>query len=412
MLSESAKLLLQYLVNNLNDIKAGDPYTYLSYKKVHQDIGLELIGQTYGQSLRVQGLGELADWLFKNKLPAITGIIVNSETYIPGKGYYEAFNRSNDDFLWWSKQIEESKKFNWNTKTTYSSTSSGNQKTWIFQGNPDDFKVDTYINENNKIWWSLNQQHFLHDISTGDIVYIWRSDGKNRGTGGIIARGVVSGSSILNIPPSKYWIKTQENTEKYNIPITIENRLLKENHIRRADLRENPNLNDLLILRMANNTNYLVKESQAKILHKIWDKYVNQQTKLIKKSQLKETVRKDLEADKAQFDSFYKDGELKHYYGNRYERKAKNRLKAIEIHGTTCTVCNFNFEDIYGDHGKDFIEIHHIKPLSTLGVATEIDPSTDLVPVCSNCHRMLHRNRDNVLTVDDLRKMVNLNSRH
>jgi 5-methylcytosine-specific restriction enzyme A len=277
-------------------------------------------------------------------LPAITGIIVNSETYIPGKGYYEAIYRSNDDFLWWSEQIEESKNFNWNTKTTYSSTPSGFQQTWIFQGNPDDFKVDTYINENNEIWWSLNQQHFLDDISTGDIVYIWRSDGKNRGTGGIIARGVVIGIPTLNIPPSKYWIKNQESSEKYNIPIRIESRLINGNHIRRADLRENPHLFDLLILRMANNTNYLVKESHAKILHKIWYKYTNQQTKQIKKSQLRETVRKDLEADKAQFDSFYKDGELTHYYGNRYERKAKNRLKAIEIHGTTCTVCNFNFE--------------------------------------------------------------------
>jgi hypothetical protein len=60
LLSENAKLLLQYLINSLNDVKAGDPFTYLTYKKVHQDFGLEIIGQTYGQSLRVQGLGELA----------------------------------------------------------------------------------------------------------------------------------------------------------------------------------------------------------------------------------------------------------------------------------------------------------------------------------------------------------------
>lgn len=48
-------------------------------------------------------------------------------------------------------------------------------------------------------------------------------------------------------------------------------------------------------------------------------------------------------------------------------------------------------KSFYGENGKDFIEIHHVKPLSTLEEATEIDPEIDLVPVCLNCHRMLHR---------------------
>ena len=104
--------------------------------------------------------------------------------------------------------------------------------------------------------------------------------------------------------------------------------------------------------------------------------------------------------------SSYKDGEVKQYYGNRYERKAKNRLKAIEIHGTQCAVCDFKFEEVYGELGKDFIEIHHVKPLSTLDGAIEIDAENDLVPVCPNCHRMLHRIRDKVLSVDELKEII------
>ncbi|MDR6123514.1 5-methylcytosine-specific restriction endonuclease McrA/predicted RNA-binding protein with PUA-like domain [Bacillus sp. SLBN-46] len=280
------------------------------------------------------------------------------------------------------------------------------QNTWIFQGNPDDFKIDQYISENNEIWWSLNQQHFLDEISKGDIVYIWRSDGKKRGTGGIIARGIISGEPSLSISPSKYWIKNPKDNEKFLIPITIESHLVNVHFIRRAELKEHPQLNDLLILRMANNTNYLVKEEHAKLLHKIWGKYTKLHTKQMRRNELKDTVVNDLEADKAQFDSYYKDGEIKSYYGNRYERKAKNRLRAIEIHGTTCAVCGFDFEDVYGEHGKDFIEIHHKNPLSKLEEATEIDPRTDLVPVCSNCHRMLHRDREHVLSVEELKDII------
>lgn len=103
----------------------------------------------------------------------------------------------------------------------------------------------------------------------------------------------------------------------------------------------------------------------------------------IVRKQLINVVRNDLEADKAQNHSFYKDGEVKQFYGNRYERKLKNRIKAIEIHGTKCIVCNFDFKEVYGDHGKDFIEIHHLRPLNTLETAMEINPSTDLVPVYS-----------------------------
>ncbi|MEH7440640.1 EVE domain-containing protein [Neobacillus drentensis] len=280
------------------------------------------------------------------------------------------------------------------------------RNTWIFQGNPDDFKIDKYISENNEIWWSLNQQHFLDEISEGDVVYIWRSDGKKRGTGGIIARGTINGEPSLNISPSKYWIKKPEDNEKFLIPITIENHLVNGHLIRRAELKEHPKLNELLILRMANNTNYLVKDEHAKIIQKLWEKYTKLHTKQMRRNDLKDTVRNDLEADKAQFDSFYKEGEIKSYYGNRYERKAKNRLRAIEIHGTKCAVCGFNFEEVYGEHGKDFIEVHHKNPLCAFEAATEIDPRSDLVPVCSNCHRMLHRDRDHVLSVEELKTMI------
>jgi predicted HNH restriction endonuclease len=88
-----------------------------------------------------------------------------------------------------------------------------------------------------------------------------------------------------------------------------------------------------------------------------------------------------------------------------YERKPKNRALAIEIHGRTCTVCGFNSDETYGKGYADgYIQIHHIKPLSEYeGV---VDPATDLVPLCANCHAMAHRRRTTVTPFEELRALI------
>jgi 5-methylcytosine-specific restriction protein A len=122
---------------------------------------------------------------------------------------------------------------------------------------------------------------------------------------------------------------------------------------------------------------------------------------------LSRIVDEDIESELAEEDTYYKDGAVKEYYGKRYERKPENRLKAIEIHGLNCAVCGFNFEEFYGEWGRDFIEVHHLKPLSTIKTEVNIDPSEDLAPVCSNCHKMLHRKRDKVLSIQELKELIN-----
>ena len=76
---------------------------------------------------------------------------------------------------------------------------------------------------------------------------------------------------------------------------------------------------------------------------------------------------------------------------NRYERDRRNRAAAIAIHGTRCKACGLDFGERYGPIGQGFIEIHHVTPVSKLGEGYIIDPETDLVPLCSNCHSMVHR---------------------
>jgi 5-methylcytosine-specific restriction enzyme A len=125
-----------------------------------------------------------------------------------------------------------------------------------------------------------------------------------------------------------------------------------------------------------------------------------------KTSHLYENVISDIEAQ--EFEEGKRiEGTKKSYFINKYERDPENRKKAIEIHGLNCCVCGFNFEEVYGERGRDFIEIHHIKPLSTLQEAVVIDPATDLVPLCANCHRMIHRRKADILTIDQLKDLMN-----
>lgn len=123
---------------------------------------------------------------------------------------------------------------------------------------------------------------------------------------------------------------------------------------------------------------------------------------------LEKTVYKDIDAELTEENSQRLEGRVKHYFSKRYERDPINRKRALEIHGFSCQACGFNFGEVYGERGKDFIEIHHVKPLNTFEKAINIDPRRDLVPVCANCHRMIHRRKDDVLTIEQLRNLVNI----
>ena len=100
------------------------------------------------------------------------------------------------------------------------------------------------------------------------------------------------------------------------------------------------------------------------------------------------------------------EGKLIYYYTTRYERNEENRKNAIKIHGLSCFVCDFNFETIYGELGKHFIEVHHIIPLSSRDEEISVNPITDLICLCSNCHRMIHRKQGDIITPEQLRSIL------
>jgi len=88
---------------------------------------------------------------------------------------------------------------------------------------------------------------------------------------------------------------------------------------------------------------------------------------------------------------------------NSYERNPVAREKCLAHHGYACAVCSFDFQKFYGSIGKHYIHVHHVVPLSETREEYIIDPVNDLIPVCPNCHAMIHSTRP-ALGVEQLKQ--------
>ena len=91
---------------------------------------------------------------------------------------------------------------------------------------------------------------------------------------------------------------------------------------------------------------------------------------------------------------------------NSYERNPKARAKCIENYGCKCQCCGLDFEDRYGEIGKGFIHVHHLKLISEIGNKYEVDPIKDLIPLCPNCHAMIHK-KNPPFSIDELKEKMN-----
>jgi 5-methylcytosine-specific restriction enzyme A len=105
-------------------------------------------------------------------------------------------------------------------------------------------------------------------------------------------------------------------------------------------------------------------------------------------------------------DQPYIEGASQSVVVNSFERNSKARKKCIEHHGCMCVVCGFRFDIVYGSIGENYIHVHHVIPLSEIRREYKLDPIKDLIPICPNCHAMIHRTRP-ALTVDQLKQYLN-----
>lgn len=101
---------------------------------------------------------------------------------------------------------------------------------------------------------------------------------------------------------------------------------------------------------------------------------------------------------------FY-EGAVKSIKVNAFERSQQARNACVEHYGAKCEICSMTFESRYGEIGKGFIHVHHLKPLGEIGAEYTIDPVNDLRPVCPNCHAMLHT-RKPPYSIDEVKAML------
>ena len=120
-------------------------------------------------------------------------------------------------------------------------------------------------------------------------------------------------------------------------------------------------------------------------------------------------TKEQLDSLRHDFSDLYEEGQPRLRTHIQIERDPKLRRDSKtycrgKLGGLRCLVCQFDFAKRYGDRGSDFIEMHHIDPL---GVSRGVQRSVqDLIPLCSNCHRMVHRYPENPLTLKELKQLI------
>lgn len=121
--------------------------------------------------------------------------------------------------------------------------------------------------------------------------------------------------------------------------------------------------------------------------------------------QCAELTEEDVSSDTQDRDHI--EGEEKMILRRERERNPVARKLCIALYAqrnggrVQCLACGFDFERAYGSLGRGFIHVHHLGPLAEATGPRQVDPNSDLIPLCPNCHAIVHRRRP-MLTLAEL----------
>ena len=149
-------------------------------------------------------------------------------------------------------------------------------RTWIFQGNPDEYDIDAYLaTRPAELVWLVTR--FASDIVVGDRVYLWRNQGHDKAVSGVIAEGIITQPPRLRgEDPAgvRFWREQGPRASEEYIRAVM--RLVKVASNREVILRKwcvaDPILSTLPNLRMAAGTNYPLTVEQATRLDRLWSR--------------------------------------------------------------------------------------------------------------------------------------------
>ncbi|MCM1399194.1 MAG: HNH endonuclease [Clostridium sp.] len=259
---------------------------------------------------------------------------------------------------------------------------------------------------NKLLFQNENEYYELLGFLTKDdsLITLVTEDNKQSGAGGAQTRFYLKAGIDVNSLPRPLKEAYLVGNDQVRLSETAYIRNLQENH--HFDKRELSGVNDYM-------TRWY-KTSYEDVLSTVPKQYVSDFNRgyhwncnLVARIRSSETYENNLSNETHYVVAESQtEGKKTGYYTTKYERNSHNREEAIRIHGTRCMICGFDFQEVYGELGKGYIEVHHIEPLSSLDEETVINPATDLICVCANCHRMLHRFRSYIVSVDELKNIV------
>lgn len=217
-------------------------------------------------------------------------------------------------------------------------------------------------------WWTCLSHK---QIQAGDRAFLLKLGVHPKG---IFASGYISARPSLG----EHWNKGKK--EGYSVPIEydfmvhpLNDSLLTLDYLKQGNLK-NQNWTP-------QGSGVLIKKDVAENLERVWFNFLTRN----KFAQTVATLPKSSGQD------HFMEGKVSQVILTSYERNPYARKACIDFYGFKCSVCLFNFEEFYGEVGKDFIHVHHLNPISKFNSIYEIDPVKDLRPVCPNCHAMLHK---------------------
>ena len=267
-------------------------------------------------------------------------------------------------------------------------------KTFLFTWNPKKWNWSTLEKDIEQIenaglltkMWSVASHK---KIKPGDRAFLMRLGQEPKG---IMAAGFVTSKTFLY----KHW----SGEEK------LVNRVMIE-----FEVILNPNTEPLLGLDFLNTGNLLkgnwtpqasgieINSEITVELEAVWFHFLTTQD--IKHNPYKKSGIKE--------QNNYTEGNPNQVVMTKYERNPFARKACIAHYGLTCVACGFNFERVYGELGKDFIHVHHLKQVASIGKEYEINPIKDLRPICPNCHAMIHRRKE-PYSVEYIKERIKLTS--
>lgn len=114
----------------------------------------------------------------------------------------------------------------------------------------------------------------------------------------------------------------------------------------------------------------------------------------------------DIKEEENEQTNEYKEGERKTREYSYFKRNPKLAISAKKNYGYICQACGFDFQSVYGDIGKEYIECHHLDPLSERA-DTFISTLKDVCVLCANCHRMIHKKKP-AMSLNELKSTINI----